>query len=414
MTEEQRVVVTGIGAVSSVGSTVSSMWEALLEGKSGIVPVTEYDASDMRCRIAGEVRGADIQQFLSRKEARRLDTFCHYAVIAAEEALGQSGLDLERADLTRAGVLVGSGIGGIRSLENQCRVLFERGPGKSSPLMVPMMIVDMASGYLSIRYAFKGPNLAVVTACSSGTHAIGEAMWTIRRGDADIMITGGAEACLSRLGTTGFCAMKALSERNDDPERASRPFDAERDGFIPAEGAGILILESLSHAKARGAEILAEISGYGASGDAYHITAPDPQGDGAARAIRSAMSHAHVTGDDIDYINAHGTSTPYNDKMETAALKGVFGERAYEIPVSSTKSMTGHALGAAGGIESVVCIQAIRNGVVPPTTNQEVPDPECDLDYVPNVPRDVATDVAVNINLGFGGHNAVLIYKRYM
>jgi 3-oxoacyl-[acyl-carrier-protein] synthase II len=278
--------------------------------------------------------------------------------------------------------------------------------------MVPMMIIDMASGFLSIRYGFKGPNLAVVTACASATHAIGEAMWIIKRGDAEAMITGGAEACLCRLGMTGFGAMKALSERNDDPAHASRPFDAERDGFVPSEGAGVLVLESLAHAQARGANILAEIVGYGASGDAYHITAPDPDADGATRAIKAAMNNAGCTAEDIGYINAHGTSTPLNDRMETQAIKQALGERAYQVPVSSTKSMTGHGLGAAGGLESIVAIQSIAQGIIPGTMNYQVPDPECDLDYVPNQAREQQVEVAMNINLGFGGHNAVLIYKK--
>ncbi len=412
MNENRRVVVTGLGIVSSLGTGISTFWENCLAGTSGIGPITAFDCSDMRCQIAGEVKGFDVSGYMTPKEARRLDPFCHYAVAAADEALEHAGLKADNAvDPLRAGVLVGGGIGGIGTLESQCRILHERGPAKSSPLMVPMMIIDMASGYLSIRYGFKGPNLAVVTACASGTHAIGEAMWIIRRGDADVMVTGGAEACLSRLGITGFCAMKALSERNDDPTHASRPFDADRDGFVPAEGAGILILESMEHATARGATILAELTGYGLTGDAYHITAPDPDGAGAQNAIKTAMQHAQVTPADIDYVNAHGTSTPLNDRMESQAIKAAFGDDAYKTPVSSTKSMTGHALGAAGGIESIATILAIQNQVVPGTMNYETPDPECDLDYVPNAAREVPVRNAMNINLGFGGHNAVLIYR---
>ncbi len=410
--EDRRVVITGLGIVSSVGTGLDKFWNALLSGKSGISKIKQFEADDMRCQIAGEIRDFDISDFIPPKEARRLDTFCHYAIGAADEAIAQSGLSAETSDPTRIGVLVGSGIGGIATLQDQAVVLKERGPAKSSPLMVPMMIPDMASGILSIRHNFRGPNTCVVTACASAAHSIGEAMWVIKRGDADAMLTGGAEACLCRLGVNGFCAMRALSERNDDPEHASRPFDAGRDGFIPSEGAGILVLESYEHAKARGANILAEISGYGASGDAYHITAPNPDGDGAARALKMALGHAGVQADDVSYINAHGTSTPLNDKMETAAIKKALGEAAYSIPVSSTKSMTGHTLGAAGGLESAVAIMAIQNGVVPPTMNYETPDPDCDLDYVPNEPREMQVDTALNVNLGFGGHNAVLVFRK--
>ncbi|MFO7822228.1 MAG: beta-ketoacyl-ACP synthase II [Lentisphaeria bacterium] len=413
MIDNRRVVITGTGVVSSVGTGVSSFWEALINGKSGIGPTTVFDASDMRCKISGQVEGFDVNEYLTRKEARRLDPFCHYAIAAADEAVAQAGIGEEDAiDLTRAGVVIGSGIGGIRTLESQSAVLREKGPGKASPLMVPMMIVDMASGYVSMRHKLKGPNLAVVTACASATHAIGEAMWIIKRGDADVMVTGGSEACLSRLGTAGFCSMKALSERNDDPEHASRPFDAKRDGFVPSEGAGILVLETYEHAVSRGANILAEVVGYGASGDAYHITAPDPQGDGAVRAIRASLEHQKIPVTEIGYINAHGTSTPLNDKMESAAIKTAMGENAYKVPVSSTKSMTGHALGAAGGLEAIACVQALREGILPPTVNYENPDPDCDLDYIPNAAREVEINTALSINLGFGGHNAVLALRK--
>lgn len=410
--EERRVVITGLGVVSSVGTGVDKFWKSLTSGTSGISRITQFPADDLRCKIAGQIDDFDISNFITPKEARRLDTFCHYAIGAAEEAVANSGLNADNCDLDRVGVLVGSGIGGIATLEDQAVVLKDRGPAKSSPLMVPMMIPDMASGILSIRHNFRGPNTCVVTACASAAHSIGEAMWVIKRGDADAMLTGGAEACLCRLGVNGFCAMRALSERNDDPEHASRPFDAGRDGFVPSEGAGILVLESYEHAKARGAEILAEICGYGASGDAYHITAPSPDGNGATRAIRMALKHADVAPEDISYINAHGTSTPLNDKMETAALKSALGDAAYKIAVSSTKSMTGHTLGAAGGLESAAAILAIRDGVVPPTINYETPDPDCDLDYVPNQAREMPVDVALNVNLGFGGHNAVLVFRK--
>ncbi len=409
---EQRVVVTGLGIVSSVGTGVSKFWDSLVAGRSGISAITKFDASDLRCRIAGEIDDLDIDRFLHPKEAKRLDKFCHYAMAATHEAVADAGISTDHCDPDRIAVLVGSGIGGIGTLEDQARVLRERGPAKSSPLMVPMMIADMASGYISIAFGYKGPNLCVVTACASGAHAIGEAMWLIRRGDADVVISGGAESCLTRLGVNGFCAMRALSERNHEPERASRPFDAERDGFVPSEGAGILVLESMQHARARGAEIHAEIIGYGASGDAFHITAPDPAGDGACRAIKAAMQQAHLNPEDLGYINAHGTSTPLNDKLETMAIKRVLGAHAYQVPVSSTKSMTGHTLGAAGGLESTAAILPFRHGAIPPTINYENPDPECDLDCVPNTARTVNINTSMNINLGFGGHNAVLIFRK--
>lgn len=411
---ERRVVITGAGVVSSVGVGVDVFWKSLVEGKSGITKTTSFDASNMRCRIAGEIKNFDITDWITPKEARRLDVFCHYAVAAADEAVKQSGLTADPAfDPTRSGALIGCGIGGVKTLQEQAHVLQTRGPGKSSPLMVPMMILDMASGFVSIQHQLRGPNFAVVSACASASHAIGEAMWTIKRGDADAMVTGGTEACLCELGIAGFSAMRALSERNDDPERASRPFDAERDGFIPSEGSGILVLEELEHAKARGADIIGEIIGYGSSGDAYHITAPDSTADGPKRAMEMAMGHAGVAAADMGYINAHGTSTPLNDKTETLAIKRAFGDAAYKIPVSSTKSMTGHALGAAGGLESIVALMALKTGIVPPTVNYENPDPECDLDYVPNVARQVDPQIAMNTNLGFGGHNAALIFRKF-
>ncbi len=413
MCETKRVVVTGVGVVSSVGTGLPKFWDSLVQGRSGLGPVTLFDASQLRCRIAGEVKDLDISKYLPPKDARRLDRFCHYAVAAGDEAVQMARISATAVNPERVGLLVGGGIGGITTFEEQCRVLAERGPGKSSPLMVPMMIIDMASGYMSIRYGFKGPNLAVVTACASGSHAIGEAMWMIKRGDADVMVTGGTEACISAIGMAGFSAMRAMSERNDDPTHASRPFDKNRDGFVMSEGAGILVLESLEHAQLRGATILAEIVGYGLSGDAYHITAPDPDGGGAARAITNAINQAGLVPEQVDYVNAHGTSTDMNDKFETAALKRSLGAHAYKVSISSTKSMTGHALGAAGGLESIVCIQALRTGTVPPTTNYEVPDPDCDLDYTPNVARQRAVNVAVNINLGFGGHNAVLVFRKW-
>ncbi len=409
MNSDKRVVVTGLGIVSSIGSGVDKFWNNLVAGKSGITTISQFDASDLRCRVAGEISDFQITDYISPKEAKRLDKFCHYAYGAAREAISEAGLDCDSSDPERIAVLVGSGIGGISTLEKQAQVLRERGPAKSSPLMVPMLIADMASGYISITHGFKGPNHCVVTACASGAHAIGEAMWLIRRGDADAVVTGGAEACLSRLGVNGFCAMRALTGRNHDPAHASRPFDADRDGFVPSEGAGIMILESLEHARARNAEIHGEIIGYGSSGDAYHITAPDPSGDGASRAIQAAMRQARLNPENLDYINAHGTSTPLNDKVETMAIKRTLGRN---IPVSSSKSMTGHTLGAAGGLESTAAILAFKHGVLPPTINYEKPDPDCDLDYVPNTAREAKVETSMNINLGFGGHNAVLIFRK--
>lgn len=408
-----RVVVTGFGVVSCLGCGVDTFWKALLAGESGIGPITKFDAGEYRCQIGGEVKGFNVEDYLPLKEARRMDEFCHFAVGAADEALQQAGINSASVDPTRVGVLVSSGIGGVLSFQTNCGVLAGRGPGRVSPLTVPMMIADMAAGVLSIRYGFKGPNMGIVTACATGTHSIGESAWIIARGDADVMLAGGAEAGVVPIGVGGFAAMKALSSRNDDPTHASRPFDLNRDGFVPSEGAGVLVLESLEHAQARGATVLAEIIGYGLSGDAYHITAPAPDGEGAALAITGACRQAGITPDEISYINAHGTSTQLNDKVETAALKRALGDAAYRIPVSSTKSMTGHTLGAAGGLESVVCIMACRENVVPGTMNYDTPDPECDLDYIPNGKREIPVNIAMNINLGFGGHNGVLLFKKW-
>ena len=406
----RRVVVTGIGAVSSIG-------KSLLAGKSGIGPVTKFDASAYRTRIAGEVRDLDVSKYMTEKEARRLDDFCLYAIAAGDEAMKDAGLGIDLrdgslADPNRVGVCVGSGIGGMRTMEEQCMKLLQQGPSKVSPFLIPMMIIDMASGSLSMRYGAKGPNHAVVSACSTASHSIGESYWMVKRGDADIMITGGAEASVSRLGFAGFCSMKALSQRNDEPTKASRPFDKDRDGFVMSEGAGILILEEYEHAKARGAKIYAEVVGYGATGDAYHITSPAPGGEGGARALTMALKNAGLNPEDVDYINAHGTSTSLNDKFETAAIKTAFGEYAYKLAMSSTKGCMGHSLGAAGGLETIVCIKTLQTGVIPPTINYETPDPECDLDCTPNTPRERKVDVALNTNLGFGGHNAVIIVKK--
>ena len=412
--QPKRVVVTGLGAVSPVGNDVESCWKNLLAGKSGIGPVTKFDATGYRCTIAGEVKGLDTEAIVGPKEAKRLDLFCHYAVVASDEALAQAGLlHNETLDPTRAGVIVSSGIGGLTTIEEQIRALAEKGPKGVSPLSIPMMISNMASGYVAIRHNLKGPNFCVVTACASGLHSIGEAYWMIVRGDADVMVCGGAEAVVEPFSLAGFGSLKALSANNEDPEHASRPFDKERDGFVPAEGAGVLVIESEEHAKKRNANILAEIVGYGLSADAFHITHPADNGEGSQRAIKMAFQHAGLPYDALDYVNAHGTSTKLNDSTETISLKMVLGERAKQIPVSSTKSMTGHMLGAAGGFESVVCIKAIMDGVVPPTMNYVTPDPECDLDYVPNEAREVEVRLALNNNLGFGGHNASVLFARY-
>ena len=384
-----------------------------MAGRSGIGPLTRFDGAAFRSRIAGEVKGFDVSQFLSPKEARRQDLFVHYAIAASQEAMTQSGLDVDAVDPPRFGVFVGSGIGGLISMEIQVDRLVRMGPSKVSPFLIPQMISDMAAGALSMRYGAQGPNFGIVSACATGSHCLGEAFWTVKRGDADIMLAGGAEAPITPLGVAGFCALKAMSERNDEPERASRPYDAERDGFVIAEGAGVLLLESEEHAKARGAEILAEFLGYGATADAYHVTAPAPGGEGAARAIGIAIEHAGLRPDQISYVNAHGTSTKLNDKCESMALKTAMGEHAYRVPVSSTKSLTGHALGAAGGIETVTCVKALIEGVVPGTYNYENKDPDCDLDYVPNESRECDVQAVLNMNFGFGGHNGVLALGKY-
>jgi len=401
-----------------VGCDVPTFWDALVNGRCGLGPVTFFDTTDFRTRIAGEIKDFDPTKFMSVKEARRVDRFCQLAIAAAEEALKTAGLpsDLRTAagiDPTRVGVLVSSGVGGLQTMVDQTLILTEKGCNRVSPLMIPMMISDLASGNISIRCGAGGPNMGLVTACSTGTHSIGESMWMIKRGDADMMIAGGAEASVTSIGLAGFSAMKAMSTRNDDPLHASRPFDRDRDGFVLSEGAGVLVIEELEHAKKRGAKILAEVAGYGATGDAYHITSPAPDGSGAARAMKMALGHAKLNPEDISYINAHGTSTSLNDKFETLAIKAAFGEAAKHVAVSSTKGTTGHALGAAGGLESVACIKAIETGIVPPTINYETPDPECDLDVTPNTAREMPIETALNSNLGFGGHNGVIIYRKF-
>ncbi|MBP6962796.1 MAG: beta-ketoacyl-ACP synthase II [Armatimonadetes bacterium] len=410
--DRRRVAVTGMGAITPIGHGHEAFWKALLGGVSGAGPITHFDASEYTTRIAAEVNDFDPEQYMERKEARRMDRFVQFSVAATRLAIEDSRLDLESTDLDRVGVLIGSGIGGTNTWEEQHRTLLERGPGRVSPFFVPMLISDMASGQISIIYGAKGPNFAVVTACATATHAIGEAAEIIRRGAADVMIAGGSEAAIAPLSVAGFCSMKALSTRNDDPARASRPFDLNRDGFVMGEGAGTLILEALDHARARGASIYGELIGYGMSGDAFHITAPAPEGEGAARSMAAAISNAGLKPADIDYINAHGTSTDANDKLETAAIKTVFGAHAPKVPISATKSMTGHLLGAGGAVESIACLCAIRDGIVHPTINYETPDPECDLDYVPNTARKLDVRVAMSNSFGFGGHNATLVFAR--
>lgn len=413
----RRVVVTGYGVVSCVGNNVPDFWDSLVNGRCGLGRITRFDASEYRTQIAGEVKDFDVTKYMSAKEAKRLDLFCQYAIAASDEAMETAGLPKElrgsSIDPDRVGVIVSSGIGGLHTMSEQDKLLIERGPGKISPLLIPMMIGDLASGNISIRYGAGGPNLGLVTACSTGCHSIGESFWCIKRDDADVMICGGAEASVVALGVAGFCAMKAMSQRNDDPLHASRPFDLNRDGFVMSEGAGVMILEELEHAKKRGANILAEVVGYGATGDAYHITSPAPDGNGGARAIRMAMRHAGLGTDKIDYINAHGTSTQLNDKFETMAIKGALGEDAYKVSVSSTKGTTGHGLGAAGGLESIACVKVLETGIIPPTINYETPDPACDLDITPNTARERKVEVALNSNLGFGGHNGVVIFRKF-
>lgn len=412
--EEKRVVVTGLGVITSVGNDIPSFWESLKEGKSGIGRTQTFDVSKFDSRIAGEVKDFDPALYgLSSKDLKRMDKFVRYAVASTKQAITDSGLDLDKEDRTRIGVLIGSGIGSLHTIEEEFRVYLEKGPAKLSPFLIPMLIVNEASGQVAINFGLKGPNSCVATACASGSHAIGDAFKILERGEADVMIAGGTESCITILGLGGFCALKALSTRNNEPEKASRPFDRERDGFVMAEGCGLCVLETLEHARGRKAHIYAEITGYGMSCDAYHMTAPDPDGEGAARAILASLNDAKLNPQDIDYINAHGTSTKLNDKIETLAIKKALGAHAKKVMVSSTKSMTGHVLGAAGGVEFVACCLAIKDGVVPPTINYEFPDPDCDLDYVPNVARKAKVEVCLSNSLGFGGHNATLIVQKF-
>jgi 3-oxoacyl-[acyl-carrier-protein] synthase II len=408
----RRVAVTGLGVIAPTGNDPASFWAALTEGRSGIAPITRFDTTDFAVKIAGEVRGFDPLAVLDRKEVRRSDPFVHYAVHAATQAFTGAGLEMESLDAGRVGVIFGTGIGGLATLEEQHDIYRDRGPSRVSPFFVPMMICDMCAGMISIKLGARGPNYATVSACASGAHAIGEAARKIQYGEADIMIAGGTEAAVTGLSVAGFAAARALSVFQGDPQAASRPFDADRDGFVLGEGAGALILEEFEHAAGRGAEIHGEFLGLGFTADAYHMTEMAPAGEGGARAMRAALADAAVGPEDVDYINAHGTSTRSGDPHETAAIHTVFGERSRRLPVSSTKSMTGHLLGAAGAIESVATVLALRHGVLPPTINYETPDPACDLDVVPNQARQVAIDVALSNSFGFGGHNAALLFGK--
>ena len=408
-----RVVVTGMGVVASLGHNVNDFWANLLAGKCGIDRVSLFDAKDYSCQIGAEVRGWDPAQLMDPKEVRRNDRYTHFGYCAAKQAVADSKLDMTKEDADRVGVIIGSGIGGMFTIETQHKVLMERGPRKVSPFMIPALISNMCGGLVAIELGARGPNFCVVSACATATHAIGESLRMIRGGEADVMVCGGAEAAITPLAYAGFCSMKAMSTNNDNPQKASRPFDLNRDGFIMGEGAGILVIESLEHALARGAHIYCELTGYAATCDAFHITQPDPDGKGLSLAMSRALSDARVRPEEIDYINAHGTSTPYNDKFETLAIKKVFGEHARKVLISSTKSMTGHLLGAAGGIEAIISIKTIQTGEVPPTINLENPDPDCDLDYVPNVKRSANVRTVLSDNLGFGGQNAALVFRKF-
>ncbi|MDX1777265.1 MAG: beta-ketoacyl-ACP synthase II [Thermodesulfobacteriota bacterium] len=409
----KRVVVTGMGMVSPLGIGVQENWEAICQGKSGIAPITRFDTSDFASKIAGEVKGFNPENYVDKKETKKMDIFIHYALASGMMALKDSQLKIDESNADRVGVLVGAGLGGLSTIEKYHTILLEQGPKKISPFFIPMLIVNLAPGQISIYFGARGPNSSVVTACATGNHSIGEAARIIQRGDADAMIAGGAESTITPLAVGGFASMRALSTRNDEPERASRPFEKDRAGFVIAEGAGLLILEELEHARKRGAEIYAEIIGFGCNGDAYHISAPSPNGIGAARCMEVAMKDAQINYNEVDYINAHGTSTPLNDMSETMAMKTVFKDHAKKLAVSSTKSMTGHLLGAAGGVEAVYSILAIKHGVIPPTINYETPDPECDLDYVPNEARETKVRTVMSNSFGFGGTNATLIFREF-
>jgi 3-oxoacyl-[acyl-carrier-protein] synthase II len=407
------VVVTGIGLVTPCGIGTDNVWNNILSGRSGIGPITRFDTERFDTKFAGEVKDFNPEDYIQPKEVKKMDLFIHYAIAAAHIAMKDSGLDMGKEDSERVGVVVGTGLGGLPTIEKYHSVLLERGPGRITPFFIPMLIANEAPGHIAIQHGIKGPNLCIVTACATGGHSIGDACRIIQYGDADVMVAGGSEANLTPLTVGGFNAMKALSTRNDDPPKASRPFERDRDGFVVAEGSGIVILEELGHAKKRGAKIYAEMVGYGYNGDAYHITAPCPDGDGFIRCIRMALKDAQLSPDDVDYINAHGTSTKLNDYVETLAIKEVFKEKAYKIPVSSTKSMTGHLLGAAGAIEAIFSVLSMRDQVCPPTINYENPDPECDLDYVPNTARKFTINVVMSNGFGFGGTNSTLVFRRF-
>jgi 3-oxoacyl-[acyl-carrier-protein] synthase II len=410
---KRRVVVTGLGLVTPVGNTVEAAWGALMRGESGADYIKRFDTERFPVKFAAEVKNFDPLDFIDKREARRMGAFSHFAIAASDEAVKDSGLQIDESNDEMVGTYISSGIGDFWAIEREHEKLLHQGPDRVSPFFIVSAIVNLAAGNVSIRHGAKGPNSATATACSAGAHAIGDSFKIIQRGDADAMICGGAESAITPMSSAGFASMRALSTRNDDPKHASRPFDAERDGFVMGEGAGILILEELEFAKARGARIYAELVGYGMSGDAFHVTMPDETGSGAIRVMQRAMKDAGIAPEQIGYINAHGTSTPYNDKFETLAIKKAFGEHAYKLAVSSTKSMTGHALGAAGGIEAVISVLAIHNNTLPPTTNYTTPDPDCDLDYIPNEPRQATVEYALSNSFGFGGTNACLIFKRF-
>lgn len=411
---DRRVVITGLGAVSPLGNKIDELWKNLIAGQCGIRTISLFDASAFDCQIAAEVHSFDpTPAFPSPKEVRRTDRYTHFAVAAADEAMRDSGLDLDKENLDEIGAFIGSGIGGLYTTAEQHKILLQKGPGRMSPFMIPMLILNMASGTISIYWKLKGPNLATCSACATATHAIGEAWRTIKMGDAQVMLAGGSEATITPLGIGGFCALRAMSTRNGEPQRASRPFDAGRDGFVMGEGAGVLVLEELEHAKARRARIYCELAGYGNTADASHVTAPAPEGEGAARCMRMALRSAGLNPEDISYINAHGTSTPQGDICETQAIKTVFNSHAAKLAVSSTKGATGHMLGAAGAVEMAICVKALETGLVPPTINYENPDPQCDLDYVPNTAREMRVNAFINNSFGFGGHNATVIGRRF-
>lgn len=411
---ERRVVVTGLGVVSSLGNDIHTFWNSLIAGRCGIDRITAFDVSNFDCQIAAEVKNFDpTPAFPSSKEIRRTDRFAQFGIYAGWQALKDSGLDLDRSDRNEIGVFIGSGIGGLDTVENQHKVLLSKGPGRLSPFLIPMLILNMASGLFSMFYRLRGPNVATCSACATATHAIGEAWHTIKMGNAQVMFAGGTEATIVPMGIGGFCAMKAMSTRNDDPQRSSRPFDLERDGFVMGEGAGVIVMEELEHARARGAKIYCEIVGYGNTADANHMTAPAPEGEGANRCMKMALRSAGLRVDEISYINAHGTSTPQGDLCETQAIKNVFGDHAKKLAVSSTKGATGHMLGAAGAVEMAICAKAVQTNIVPPTINYQHPDPECDLDYVPNKAREMTVNAVLNNSFGFGGHNAAIAAKKF-